>query len=96
MPDLKRVGRYLDSHRCLVNVFKRCGRPLRSRRSVTGVATVLDGHCIRTQRNLQSTDSLSLGEAEYLGIVKAMALRFMVRSLLADFGIEVAHWSEDL
>eukprot|EP00971_Amphidinium_carterae_P073836 1460022-Amphidinium_carterae.1 len=42
-----------------------------------------------TQSNLQSTVSLSSGEAEYYGIVKAMAMGFLMKSLLADFGLAV-------
>eukprot|EP00971_Amphidinium_carterae_P054415 1072009-Amphidinium_carterae.1 len=60
-----------------------------NRKSTTGVATFLGSHCVRTQSNLQTTVSLSSGEAEYYRVVKAMAMDFLMESLLADFGIAV-------
>eukprot|EP00971_Amphidinium_carterae_P044174 869156-Amphidinium_carterae.1 len=82
--------RYLHSHRCLVNVYHRQTWPGKvtvtvdtdfagdqvTRESTTGVATFLGSHCVRTQSNLQSTVSLSSGEAEHYGIVKATAMGF--------------------
>eukprot|EP00971_Amphidinium_carterae_P247368 4912471-Amphidinium_carterae.1 len=61
LADLKRVGRYVHNHRCLVNVYQRQSWPgkgtltvdtdfagdLVSRKRTTGVATFLDSHCVR-------------------------------------------------
>eukprot|EP00971_Amphidinium_carterae_P188406 3740037-Amphidinium_carterae.1 len=83
--DLKRVGQYLHSHRCLVNVYRKQSWPGKvtvtvdtdyagdrvNRKSTTGAATFFGSHCLKTQSNLQTTVSLSSGEAEYYGIVKA-------------------------
>eukprot|EP00971_Amphidinium_carterae_P141679 2806772-Amphidinium_carterae.2 len=63
-----------------------------TRKSTTGVATFLGSHCVRT---LQSIVILSSGEAEYYGIVKAMAMGFLMRPLLADLGSKWEHWSEE-
>eukprot|EP00971_Amphidinium_carterae_P349193 6490890-Amphidinium_carterae.4 len=67
--DLKRVGRYLHSHRCLAKVYNRqdwsgkvtvtvdtdfAGDQV-TRKSTTGVATFRGSRCVRTQSNLQST-----------------------------------------
>eukprot|EP00971_Amphidinium_carterae_P234584 4655038-Amphidinium_carterae.2 len=60
-----------------------------TRKSTTGVAIFLGSHCVRTQSNLQSTVSLSSGEVEYYGIVKARARGFLMKSLLSHFGIAV-------
>eukprot|EP00971_Amphidinium_carterae_P202776 4023926-Amphidinium_carterae.3 len=94
LADLKRVGRYLHNHRCLVNVYNKQSWPGKvtvtvdtdfagdqvTRKSTSGVATFLGSHCVKTQSNLQSTESL----AEYYGIVKAMAMGFLMKSLLAE------------
>eukprot|EP00971_Amphidinium_carterae_P280120 5560502-Amphidinium_carterae.1 len=80
--DLKRVGRYLHSQRCLVNVYHKQKWPGKvtvvvdtdfagdqtTRKSTTGAATFLGSHCVKSQSNLQTTVSLSSGEAEYYGI----------------------------
>eukprot|EP00971_Amphidinium_carterae_P114845 2274653-Amphidinium_carterae.2 len=100
---MKRVGRYQHNHKCLVNVYNRQSWPGKvtetvdtvfvgdqvTRKSTTRVATFLGSHCVRTQSNLQSSVSLSSGEAEYYGTVKAMEMGFLMKSLLADFGIAV-------
>eukprot|EP00971_Amphidinium_carterae_P050953 1003206-Amphidinium_carterae.1 len=93
--DLKRVGRYLHSHTQTELARQgHCHRGHRlyagdrvNRKSTIGAATFFGSHCLKTQSNLQTTVSLSSGEAEYYGVVKAMAMGFSMKSLLADFGI---------
>eukprot|EP00971_Amphidinium_carterae_P116299 2303860-Amphidinium_carterae.1 len=55
----------------------------------SGVATFLGSHCVKTQRYLQSTGSLSSGEAEYYGIVKAMAMVGTLARGAVQEGVEV-------
>eukprot|EP00971_Amphidinium_carterae_P071864 1421435-Amphidinium_carterae.1 len=84
--DLKRVGSH--GHRG----YRLCGRPdFEEEHYWSGDFPwrSLHQNGDRTQSNLQSTVSLSSGEAEYYGIVKAKAMGCMMKSLLADFGIEV-------
>eukprot|EP00971_Amphidinium_carterae_P091398 1809486-Amphidinium_carterae.1 len=78
--DLKRVGRFTATDYAGDRV---------NRKSTTGAATFFGPHCLKTQSNLQTTVSLSSGEAEYYGIVKVMSMGFSMKSLLADFGITV-------
>ena len=82
---LKRMGRYLLGHmRCVFKYpFQRAegievygdtdwsGCP-RTRRSTSGGCVMIGSHCIRTWSSTQASVTLSPGEAEYYGLVKAV------------------------
>ena len=51
---------------------------------------MLGGHSIKSWCSTQSIVSLSSGEAEYYGIVKGASIGLGLRSMLRDFGVEVA------
>ena len=47
-------------------------------------------HMIKSWCSMQAIVSLSSGEAEYYGIVKGSSIGLGLRSMLGDFGVEVA------
>ena len=51
---------------------------------------MLGGHLIKSWCSTQSVVSLSSGEAEYYSIVKGASIGLGLRSMLGDFGVEVA------
>ena len=100
---LKRVGRYLLGNRRAWLVFKSERMPpfvyveadsdfagdLVTRKSTTGVCVMLGSHCLRTAGNLQSTVSLSSGEAENYAAVQGAAAGLGMAALFADWGIQL-------
>jgi hypothetical protein len=96
---LKRLGRYLAGRRRLIYQydFQRAGSlevysdtdwagcP-RTRRSTSGGCVMLGSHCLKSWSSTQPSVSLSSGEAEFYGLVKASGVGLGFRSLLADFG----------
>ena len=99
---LKRLGRYLIGHkRCVYKYpFQRAegievygdtdwsGCP-RTRRSTSGGCAMIGGHCIRTWSSTQASVTLSSGEAEYYGLVKAAGAGLGHQSLMDDLGIHL-------
>ena len=92
---LKRLGRYLLGHKRVVYryPFQRAdhidvysdtdwsGCP-RTRRSTSGGCIMIGQHCLRTRSSTQPSVTLSLGEAEYYGLVKAAGARLGHQSLI--------------
>ena len=59
-----------------------------TRKSTSGGALMLGGHCIKTWSKTQSCVTLSSAESELLGAVKGGVEGLGMHSLLGDFGIE--------
>ena len=100
--DLKRLARYLASTPCAGWRFEE-QRDLRkitatvdsdfagdivNRKSTTGLILRIGRHVVKTSSNLQSTVSLSSGEAEYYGMVKAAAAALGLQALMRDWGFD--------
>eukprot|EP00959_Pyramimonas_sp_CCMP1952_P324219 6785802-Pyramimonas_sp.AAC.1 len=101
--DLKRLGRYLVSHRCLVS---RCesqrlptevtvivgsdhaGCPI-TRKSTSGIVCKFGRHVLKASGSLQSTLSLSSGESESNAIVKGAAAGLLAQSIAQDLGVSL-------
>lgn len=80
----KRVGRYFKLRPRLVTVHD-MQKPQPSVR----VEKVFYGdHLVNATSNLQSTASLSSGEAEYYACVQGAALALGIRSVLQDWGLD--------
>jgi len=106
---LKRLGRYLTDRKRLVysypfqeadgiHVYSDtdwAGCP-KTRRSTSGGAVMLGSHCLKVWSSTQPTVSLSSGEAEFYGLVKASGVGLGFSALLADFGRElpVTVWTD--
>ena len=102
MSDLKKLARYLactphagwkfDEQRDLSKITSTVDSDfagdIKNRKSTTGQILRLGKHVVKTSSNLQSTVSLSSGEAEYYGMVKGAASPLGLQALLADWGIE--------
>ena len=106
---MKRMGRYLLGHKRVVYTypFQRAesidiysdtdwsGCP-RTRRSTSGGCVMIGMHCIRTWSSTQPSVTLSSGEAEFYGLVKAAGAGLGHQSLMKDVGIElpVSVWTD--
>jgi len=106
---LKRLGRFLLGHRRVVYkfVFQRAdqidvysdtdwsGCP-RTRKSTSGGCIMLGQHCLRTWSSTQPSVTLSSGEAEYYGLVKAAGAGIGHQSLMADLDVQlpVRAWTD--
>ena len=108
MDAMKRLGRYLLGHKRLVWTYPwpraegiDCsdtdwtGCP-RTRRLTNGGFVMIGQHCIRTWSSTQQSVTLSSGETEFYGLVKAAGERFDHQSLLKDMGLEmpVCVWTD--
>ncbi|CAE7031422.1 unnamed protein product [Symbiodinium sp. CCMP2592] len=101
--DLKRVARYLKGTMRLVQRFtpQRFSEVvtvhadsdfagcLQTRKSTTGLVCYYGKHEVRHSSNLQSTVSLSSGEAEYYALVKGVASGMATQELLRGWGLDV-------
>ena len=99
---MKRLGRYLLGHQRLVYRFPWqqassidvygdtdwAGCP-RTRKSTSGGCIMVGSHCIRTWSSTQPSVTLSSGEAEFYGLVKAAGAGLGQQSLMQDLGIEL-------
>ena len=99
---LKRLGRYLLGHmRCVYKYpFQRAegievygdtdwsGCP-RTRKSTSGGCVMIGSHCIRTWSSTQASVTLSSGEAEFYGLVKAAGAGLGHQSLMDDLGVHL-------
>ena len=63
---------------------------VRTRKSTSGGCLMLGRHVLKTWSATQSTISLSSGEAEYYGVVRAGGVALGQQSLMADMGIKLA------
>jgi hypothetical protein len=100
--DLKRLGRYIAArpqaswkfeeqkalNKITATVDSDFAGDLASRKSTTGLILRLGRHVVKTTSNLQSTISLSSGESEYYGLVKAAAAALGLQALLKDWGFD--------
>jgi len=98
----KRLGRYLLKHPCLVTRFGQQRMPSRitatvdtdyagcllTRKSTSGTVLSFGDHTLSATGSLQSTVSLSSGEAEYYGILRGAASGLKLAALAADLGLE--------
>ena len=99
---LRRLGRYLVKYPNVVRDFPEQSLPNElvimvdtdfagcalTRKSTTGLIAKFGKATIKHSSNLQSTVSLSSGEAEYYGLVKGGSVGLGLRSLLEDWGLE--------
>ena len=106
---LQRLGRYLLGHKRMVYryLFQRAdsidvysdtdwsGCP-RTRRSTSGGCIMIGEHCLRTWSSTQPSVTLSSGEAEYYGLVKAAGAGLGHQSLMLDLDIKlpVRAWTD--
>ena len=99
---LKRMGRYLLGHKRLVYTYpwqKADGIEVysdtdwsgcpRTRRSTSGGCVMIGRHVIRTWSSTQPSVTLSSGEAEFYGLVKAAGAGLGHQSIMSDFGLSV-------
>ena len=106
---LKRMGRYLLGHQRLVYTYpwqKASGTDVysdtdwsgcpRTRRSTSGGCVMIDQHVIRTCSSTQPSVTLSSGEAEFYGMVKAARASLGHQSIMKDFGLKtpVRVWTD--
>ena len=61
----------------------------RTRRSTSGGCVMIGSHCIRTWSSTQASVTLSSGEAEYYGLVKAAGAGLGHQSLMDDLGLHL-------
>ena len=59
----------------------------KTRKSTSGGCLMLGGHWIKSWSSTQSSISLSSGEAEYYGVVKAAGIALGHQSLMANMGM---------
>ena len=62
---------------------------LRTRKSTSGGITAIGEHIVKTWSATQKVISLSVGEAEYYGVVKGSAMGKGIQSLLQDMGLKL-------
>ena len=96
---VKRLCRFLAGRRRLVYIFPfqradtiECysdtdwGGCVKTRKSTSGGCLMLGGHVLKTWSSMQPTVSLSSGEAEFYGVVKAAGLALGQQAVLKDLG----------
>ena len=68
----------------------------RTRKSTSGGCIMIGSHCLRTWSSTQPSVTLSSGEAEYYGLVKAAGAGLGHQSLMSDLGIglPVVAWTD--
>ena len=102
MQALKRLVRYLIGHPRMIFDFKFqeaerldcysdtdwAGCP-KTRKSTSGGALLLGEHVLKTWSSTQPNISLSSGEAEFYGVVKATGIALGHQSLMQDLGIQL-------
>ena len=106
---LKRIGRYVTSHQRLVFYYPWqtvaridtysdtdwSGCP-KTRKSTSGGCLMLGTHLIKSWSSTQTSVSLSSGEAEFYGVVKASGISLGYQALLRDLGhvLPVRVWTD--
>ncbi len=99
---LKRLGRFLEGHRRVIfsYPFQSADKIdtysdtdwvgcLRTRRSTSGGCLMLGRHLIKSWSSTQGPVSLSSGEAEFYGVVKAAGVSLGYQALLEDLGVRL-------
>ena len=61
----------------------------KTRKSTSGGCLMLGGHLLKSWSSTQPSISLSSGEAEYYGVVKASGIALGQQSLMLDLGMKV-------
>ena len=99
---LKRLGRYVVGCRRLIYIYPWqdvsrvdiysdtdwAGCP-KTRKSTSGGCVVLGGHLIKSWSSTQASVSLSSGESEFYGVVKAGGVSLGYQALLRDLGLDL-------
>ncbi|CAK0843171.1 unnamed protein product [Prorocentrum cordatum] len=108
MEDSKRIGRYLKKHPAGRSLFPAqrlprkvgvycdsdyAGDPI-TRRPRSGMAILWGAHLLKHGSTVQSTVSLSSGEAEYYALLRGACHGFGAQATLADLGVEVDYEME--
>ena len=99
---LKRLGRYLEGHKRLIMEFpfqdadtvdiysdtdwSGC---IRTRKSTSGGCLMIGKHLVKSWSSTQGPISLSSGEAEFYGVVKASGVALGYQALLRDLGVQL-------
>ena len=99
---LKRLGRYVHGHRRLVYHYpwQTVSRGdthsdtdwagcLKTRKSTSGGCLMLGSHLLKSWSSTQSSISLSSGEAEFYGVVRAGGVSLGYQALLRDVGLNM-------
>ena len=109
MNAVKRLCRFLGGRRRLVFCYPfqsadtiECysdtdwGGCVKTRKSTSGGCLMLGGHVLKTWSSTQPTVSLSSGEAEFYGVVKAAGLALGQQAVLRDLGhsLPVRVWTD--
>ena len=99
---LKRLGRFLEGRRRLIYHYPWQSAKIvdvysdtdwagcsRTRKSTSGGCLMLGRHLIKSWSSTQANISLSSGEAEYYGVVKAAGIGMGYQALLKDVGVAI-------
>ena len=99
---LKRLGGYLETHKRLVfeYPFQEAQKVdvysdtdwsgcIRTRKSTSGGCLMIGQHLIKSWSSTQGPISLSSGEAEFYGVVKASGMALGYQALLDDLGVRL-------
>ena len=99
---MKRVGRFIEGHRRVIfkYPFQEAEKIdtysdtdwagcLRTRKSTSGGLLMLGRHLIKSWSSTQGPVSLSSGEAEFYGVVKAAGVTLGYQALLEDLGVKL-------
>ena len=99
---LKRLGRYLEGHKRMIIEFpfqeadtldvysdtdwSGC---IKTRKSTSGGCLMIGKHLVKSWSSTQGPISLSSGEAEFYGVVKASGVALGYQALLRDLGVRM-------
>ena len=99
---LKRMGRYLEHHRRMIyrypfqeakklDVYSDTDWAgcVRTRKSTSGGCIMMGCHLIKSWSSTQAMISLSSGEAEFYGVVKASGMALGYQALMNDLGVRL-------
>ena len=99
---LKRLGRYLEGHKRMIIDFPYQAADkldvysdtdwsgcIRTRKSTSGGCLMVGKHLMKSWSSTQGPISLSSGEAEFYGVVKASGVALGYQALLRDLGVQM-------
>ena len=103
MTMLKRLARYIKKYPRAALIYKhqlppKCLRVysdsnwagcIKTRKSTQGGTVMINGCCVKSWSSTQAIISLSSGEAEFYGIVKAASVGLGVQATLKDLGVQL-------
>ncbi len=103
VPALKRLGRFIEGHKRLVFQYdwqsaKGVGiysdtdwtGCIRTRKSTSGGCLMLGSHLIKPWSSTQGQISLSSGESEFYGVVRASGIALGFQALMRDLGFKIS------